>query len=495
MGYDKMLTVEQDVVLLEALETRWMMGQNGSFSANELPEQWRCLIERLPGERQDLAVLALWSQQNSFLFVPKPARELTAKPPLPAINYPVLEDDLRPLFKRSLVAIKKQFGIGQGHLLQLLLLRNRIAHPADWLPDSQTDDLPDIYWPWCRWVASELNSRSPEEELCENNWDDYFPAERLARLREMRMREPQRALALIQACAGREPAEKRLKIIEILAIGLSDADAEFLQTLTNDRSQKISQLVIQFLARLGVNNPRQDEDNTASELAAGFEIKKSGLLKKTRYLVPLQLKSNKQKSIRSELLLSVPVQDFASALQVDLVDLLQIWQFSANRDHDNFNFVSNAMSTLSDNHLQLLLANLLGSKTEELNILPLVRLLVPRLNPGQRAELMHKLLRQSNVNFSFSDCLVFIDEPMSEFDWAALTRTRAWGELNKSLQKDAGKGYLDDYNSVKELMALGLLLPRVLARQLLETIVGMGISQADPVLDTIKLNIQLEDNL
>lgn len=490
-------TVEEEQALVEQLQRRWMIGSDEPLPLDALPQNWRPFIETQAIARHSLLALALASQHQSVLFQPQAPAGLTPHPSLPDLQQPVIPDRLRPLFRRIIESINKQSILKPGIFLRQLLYRGYIAHPADWLPSAADEDLPDIYIPWCIWASNELGTLQNHEHqnLDEDNWDDWYPAERLSLLKALRFKNAAAARSLIKTCAIREPADKRLKVIQTLAINLSDDDAAYLQELLNDRSQKIVTLAAQYLARLGKTSRPTLEDgkaNNTKELAEGYELKKSGVIKKRLQLVPLKLKSKKQQSVRSEQLENTPLVDFANALDIDVEQLVTSWQFSENRPHDNQAFVANAVKTLADVGIELLIDNLLKHLASNEADLHLLQMLIPRLTDHNRASLTLTILKQPSINYTFYDCLSFLNSPLEAFDWETLKAARPWINLLKALEQELQEnGYITNPSIARELMALGLILPHSLAEQTLTAIFDLGTLRADPVTDLLKFNADL----
>jgi hypothetical protein len=495
-----MLVDQPEQELIERLERGWIVGGAPTPSLQQLPALWQPLMQQIPSERHTLVALALSSQYQTLMVTSQSNQALQSLPDLPQLSMPPLADPIRPLFRRLLETVNKQGGAGPAPLMQLLLQRGLTAHPADWLPSAQDEGLPKIYWPWSRWVANQQSACDVEgeETLNEENWTSFYPAERLMQLRGMRLTDADGARKLIQACADKEPADKRLRIIELLASNLTEADVEYLQSLLNNRSKKIARLASQLLARLGkaVGLEGDEEASLAQELAEGFEVKK-GLLRRKVQITPRSLKSKKQKAIRSELLQKVQFQELAKALQIDETSLAAGWQFSANRDADNHAFLLNALNTLPENLLQILLENALSQIDSSDEMLSLISLFIPRLDNVGNSQLMYRLLSRKGISFSFNDCMAYSDQPLTELDWQSLTKTPAWGRL-LTLVKDDRKqeqGYVNHYELQTELIALGLMLPQDLAQQALKILTEKsGLMQADPALDALKLNAQLNSH-
>jgi hypothetical protein len=479
---------------IEQLECRWITGDGGQLPPDLLPLQWQPVLEHLENEQQTLYALALYSQHEAMLFEPEAATNLVAKPDLPDLALPCLPPGIRPCFRRVLEAIKPYPEITITQVLQLLQQRGFSAHPADWLPTSQDGDLPPMYHPWCNWIFSNKSSELTLQ-LTSQTWDDLYPADRLRLLQSLRMKDPRAARDLIQAHASKESAEKRLKIIQLLAINLSEEDSSLLESLTTNRSQKVALLAKQYLARLGAGQQEMSDEECseqAQDLTETFELKKTGLLKKGYKLFPVKLKSKKQQAVRSELLNKVPLPAFAQALDIELHVLLTSWQFSNNRDHDNQSFVANAVNTLPDALFPVLLENILNQLAKDQSLLSLIPFFLPRMQAQDREQLMKDFLAMKGLNFSFSDCLAYIDQPLSALDWKKVVTTHAWKMVIKELGGEGKeKFYIDNHGLASELIALGVFLPHSLAAQVVESLVAAGVQPADPALESLKLNMQL----
>ena len=314
----------------------------------------------------------------------------------------------------------------------------------------------------------------------------------------MRFIEPASARALMIACVANEPAEKRINIIQTLDVNLSADDIPMLQDLLTDRSQKVAHIATQFLARLGSNlaqTETSDTEESVAELAATYEIKKSGLFKKKKSVSPLKLKSKKQQALRSEQLETVSLIDFSTALQIDIIELASYWEFTDNRFHDNHAFITNAVNTLPDSGIEALLKNLLANLNNEDRSFALLQLLQTRLSDEKRTSLMLTLMQQRDTDIDFRDVFYFLDAPVQQLDWDTFKETMPWRILINTLVNNlTNTSYIDDYFVSAELTCLGLFLPQAIAEKTLDYIVEMGMLRADPILDCLKLNIQLTPN-
>ena len=487
---------EDELQQLEKLQRRWMIGSDEALDLKMLPPSWQPLIENLPAERHSLMALALASQYQSIVLTAPEPTDLLSQENLPDLAMPVIAENLRGLFKR----IISKPDINPKPLLRLLLQRGYIAHPADWLPSGKENNLPEIYLPWSHWVVkgNQQENNSPYGKLTDKNWDQWYPAQRIAALKAMRFIEPASARALMIACVANEAAEKRINIIQTLDVNLSADDIPMLQDLLKDRSQKVAHIAAQFLARLGSNlaqTETSDTEESVAQLAATYEIKKSGLFKKKKSISPLKLKSKKQQALRSEQLETVSLIDFATALQIDINELASSWEFTDNRFHDNHAFITNAVNTLPDSGIEALLENLLASLNSEDNSFALLQLLQARLPDEKRASLMLTLMQQRDIDIDFRDVFSFLDAPIQQLDWATFKETMTWRILINTLVKNlTDTSYIDDYFVAAELTSLGLFLPQTIAEKALDYIVEMGMLRADPILDCLKLNTQLTRN-
>ncbi|MBL8834661.1 MAG: hypothetical protein JNL66_00375 [Alphaproteobacteria bacterium] len=253
-----------------------------------------------------MSLVALAGHAAQVAFRPVPAAALRNQDLLPRLGLPPLDAALRPRFRRLHAARKADM----GPPLELLAARGRSAHPADWLPGRNDDGIPDLYLPWLVWVRAGggAEARAP---LTAETWDAWPPAERIAALRIMRRQEPEAARALVAAKAADETADRRLRLVEMLATGLSDADADLLSGFVGDRSEPVRAAARNLLLRLG----REDDDGSrAAELAGMFDVEHSAAA------ITLRVKSERRAGLaarRGDLMESVSAAGLARALGID----------------------------------------------------------------------------------------------------------------------------------------------------------------------------------
>ncbi|WP_428240182.1 DUF5691 domain-containing protein [Gynuella sp.] len=489
--------VREEQLCIEQLQQRWMVGSNSPLNREDLPTDWQPLCHGIAPERLSIMALALASQHQEILYQHHDSTPLPSRPPLPALSLPVLPERLRPWFRQALESIHKRTQIGHSALMHLLSQRGFVAHPADWLLSESDDDLPDVYLPWQQWVSQTGTTTAEPEALTAENWDDWFPAPRLQQLKRLRRTDPDAARTLLETCISRESADKRLKLVEVLAVRLTEADGSFLQTLLQDRSGKVSALATQLLIRLG-HYPADDQNQRqlTEELATNLELKKAGLIKKRLLVSSKPLNNKTRQAIRTQQLETVILAELATTLGITTKQLLDSWQFSQHRSSDNQAFVTNAVNTLADELLQPLLDNLMNYLVSEPEELWLLRLLSPRLSVQQRHNILQTLISQKGPGIEFHSCLAFLSEPLTTLTWQSLTNTTAWKTLQESIKTQlTDSRYLDDPLIDRELVALGLLLPAELAAQVLQYLWQIGVQQADPVTDLLKLNAELRTSL
>jgi hypothetical protein len=222
-----------------AVLTRWTMGSAAAPAA----AIWSGELGTEPAEAE-LRLLALSGQ---FLGV-----AVTAEPPaaprvlldIPVLALPTVPETQRPVARRILAAAKETRR--KAELLAFLAARGRTVHPADWMPTADDEDVPDVYAAWRDWaeIAASNNATRGQtkdrlkDRLSAENWDDFWPAARRVALSELRRCDPAAARLLLEPKFAGENAEARLRLLSLLAVGLSEADLPFLETIaTSDRAR------------------------------------------------------------------------------------------------------------------------------------------------------------------------------------------------------------------------------------------------------------------
>jgi len=441
--------------------TRWTMG--GS-AVGDAPAAWK---EALAGDEAELRLLALCGQFLGGFVLPAPSGALRTLPDLPVLAMPPIPEVLRALARRCLKAL--QPGGNQSAFLHLLAARGYTMHPADWTPGRSDDDLPAVYAPLQDWVAGSSGRADVDAVLSEENWSDFAPAARCNAFATLRRADPEAARALLAAKAATEGADVRLRLILMLATGLSAADVPYLQSLANDRAPKIKACAASLLARLGHG---VSDATDANELVAFFKVETKGLLRRTRVVMSIPIKTPAQRARRQELFDRVDYALFQNGLGTE--DLVASWPFGDDPQADS-EFQVMAVRSASDGVIAAILARLTSSST--LDIVAVQRLR-DRLGAEQRMHVAALVLRSHQA--SFCDARVFVDAG-AELD--GLIETRAGSALLATFA--AGSG------NMAEMHALGLIASKSAAQAALDTLTRAGSNVADPRFELLRLNASL----
>ena len=443
--------------MMGAVLTRWMVGEAASPAA----PLWSAELGADPNEAE-LRLLAMSGQFLGVALTAEPPDGLRALPDIPLLALPTLPDALRSLSRRILAAVKD--ARTRGDLLHFLAARGWTMHPGDWMPAASDDEAPDVYAPWRDWAeAAASASVAPGQAgdaLTDATWADFWPAMRKVALADLRRRTPDAARALMQGKFATCHAEERLRLLALLATGLSEADRDFLESIVaTDRAPKVKALAVSLLSRLG-HGPAVGEN--ATELAGFFESRTKGLLRRTKVIAPLPVKIVAQSARRRQLFGDLEIATFAAALGVAPDDLVAMWTWGQDQQAD-VDFVGMAARSGSDRLVAALAAAL---HNEALHGVQVAVLLRPRLTATQRAAFATRVLAGGE---SFANAL-WIAGGIGQLDGAI--GTRAGAALLAAL---AAEGANPAPQAV-ELQALGLIASHSAAVQALSEISRAGCS-------------------
>jgi hypothetical protein len=465
---------------LARMRGAWIAGRSGLEHA---PADWRTLLGEGPAAEAALTALAGQALQAVFRTVGPEA--LQPRPLLPRLSAPTPSPAARARFRRALAARKTEAG-GVRPLIALLAARGYAAHPADWTPGPNDDWAPDLYAPWIAWAAAERTT-VPQDELTAETWNDWPWAERRVALAALRRRDPAAASALLVARAAGEPAEKRLKLLELLNDGLGPADIPLLTSLTNDRSDRVQALVKHLLARLG--HGAADKE-LAAELAKMVELGKVGLLRRKPQLRLPGLKTAAQQARRRDLFGLVTLAGLAKALGADEAALVET--APTGDTTAILAFATMVADTGSDAARRALLERLLDDDGAPVG---LVTPLAARADAAERQAALARVAAR-DTSGTFSHSLVFAGEALGALPFKAISG----GAGQKALfgfihQAQTAEGYArqhPDQQARLGLSALGLLLDAPGAQALIDACAQAGLSPADPRLDILHLNVALK---
>jgi len=443
---------------------KWLIGSSA------LPEVAQSDWNQYLPEESELQLLALIGHSYRVGFSPSPPDSFTCKPLLPALDLPTLPEHLRPLLKQALLYCKNSH-IPVRYALETLAQRHWAPHPTDWIPVSTTEDIPEAYHPWRLWLSSQ-QAHITDQSLSADNWDEFYPSERLKQVQQLRAVSPDAARELLQTCASREPAEKRVKLIATLALNLSTEDADYLNTLLQDRSQKIKHLATQFLMRLGLADAPQDD---IAELAEYFSLKKKLA---SRRLALKPLKTNAQKSRRLSLCTQVPIHALAQHLDLTPETFLKAWEPDPNKQTENDVILTLVSTSASDD----LLDHLGDPKTwPKYYSLEALSILSERLSDQTCAILVSAMLAQGSASLPLA-CEVTRQAHIIKYQ--TIKKNPAYKELVAALS-DATKNVTPTHH--QSLANWHYLATPSAAQSILEEL-KPHMMEAAPILSLLKLN-------
>ena len=483
-----MLTLEtltQDLAQVDALKQGWLMGDGGTAAA--LPPHWP-QPDGVNDDDRALLALAYCSQYPLLEQVAAP-QQLQPLSALPMLGLPTLATECRPAFRQILSALSKHEGL-YWRLFNLLVSRGVVPHPLDWLPTANENRLPAAFAPWLRWVGS------ADIALTEASWGDFSPAARLNALRELRRDAPHDARSLLALMAPSEPADKRFDLYELLSLGLSDDDLPLLETLQQDRSQKVKELATRFKMRLGEQG-QQAQDETITELQGWLTRKTRGLLRRETLLLAPELKSSVQYRDRCQALASVSLPALAASMELTLDALLEQWSFADNHGKGNHSpnesLLHNIAASLPEAQVMLAAQRLLQAAADDGTDPSLsLRILAPRLSEEACIGLAGHLLARSDLlpntlGILFAEEWRWLSpEVFSQSPSAALLIQRL-----KELAS-AGESQDSDYSLTLAMQQIGLCLNYDCAQWLLAQVTNMGLSPLHPLLEHLKFNVSLK---
>lgn len=439
---------------------RWTVG---GVAAPVAPAGWTT-----EAEGAELRLVALAGHFLDVGVVAMPAGALRTRPDLPRLVCPTVPDAIRPLVRRCLAQARES--AARGDLLRLLARRGWSAHPGDWMPGAGETDVPDLYAPWRDWAADGVTVGPGE--LTAESWAAWGPAARRVAFAEFRRRDSAAARDLLASRLTGLPADERVRLIELLATGLSDADAPLLDSLASDRAPRVKALAAQLLARLGRGGAGGED---AVELAGFFSIATRGLLRRTRVLEPRALKTQAQFNRRAALLASVDLSSFAGALGLAPAELVALWPWGEDGSPDLF-LAGAVERSGGDEAVAAALAGALRAAPDAL------ALLAPRLSPIDLVRAAERLLDAEPSGLHGA-----LDLTRARFDLESAPEAPAARALFAALARP------DEVRNSHEaeLRMLGLLAGPAAARRSLDRAVAAGLAAADPRLDTLRLNVAL----
>lgn len=452
---------------LDRLKGLWMAGARSKAA---IPAAWRPLLDGLSDGEADLRLLALTGQATQVAFVPEPNGKLTFAPPFPESSLAPLPSAQRSTFRRALRPERR--AKATTRLLTLIADRGYIVSPMDWFPDGVDESVPEAYLPWIRWINGAATSQTASD-LTPETWDDFYPAERIAELRRLRLSKPADARALLAKKFQKEVAEARVRIIEALGDSLADEDQPWLtDLLANDRSGKVRAVAQSYLARLGASDAEPAE---TEELAAFFDKQKSLLGKES--VKPLRCKNKAQVRARAELMAKVPLIALARAFGYAPNTFIGRWSFAVDTEAD-VALAQMVHNSASERVLQQFVYAVLDKVKDFQEVISPV---LPRLGSDLRKAALDAALE--HVPVDFSQLAEWASPALGACGADALVKSAAWRILEKNINKQGQDEYVR-----QSLFDLGLLASQAAAKPIIEAVAKLGIPAYDLRLSTLHLN-------
>ena len=464
-------------VSLAQVRGAWMVGRS---AFEYCPPEWRGAIE---GADSECALAALAGHAAAVLFRPMPTTPAEPRALLPRLALPTLPEPLRPQVRRLMATQKGKAPI-ERHVIAFIAARGYAMHPADWMPSPRDDWTPGVYAPWLDWIRGE-DKPFPPPAFTLDAHDQWSPAMRRAALVALRVRDADAARTIIAAKAASEPAERRVMLIECLETGLSDQDAECLEVLANDRSDRVQALARLYLARLG--RPA-DADALATELADMLEVRNSGVLRRRTQLAIDALKSTAQNARRRDLFKLVSLAALARALRLTEEEIMQTAPAGAPDGVEAF--VQMVAATGSDRACRMLLDRMLDDGDAPLAC---HRPLVSRLTREERRAMQPRIMKRDDEMFETT--LALMGHALGDAPLSALLASPSYATLMNAVAaargEDEAQRRAADAIIETALSRLALLANAPAAAALPAHLTASGLSPADPRLNPLRLNAAL----
>jgi len=286
---------------------------------------------------------------------------------------------------------------------------------------------------------------------------------------------------LVAAILPGEPAEKRVRLVALLAQNLTAADKTLLEGLATDRSDRVKSEARRLLARLGeFAAPGEAE----AELKDFFEIKHAGLLRRRMAIAALPFKTRAQQNRAVELLSHTNLATLATAMAVADEDLVRGWKLSDTMLDTAF--VRCITETGSEAAQEALVARCEAA----LEFAPMA--LADFAHASTDAVRRRLVTAVSAQSATFGLALTVAGTDVGWVPASKIVAGEAWRRLqevtppvedNTSRERLVGQ----------ELGALGLLCDSAAARMVLDTLSEFGRSTSDPACDLLRFNAALTE--
>lgn len=459
---------------IEHIEKTIGMWVNGGTSLNPQSVPWNHELQGLDEKEAQLRLLTLCGQALRVGAIPKQSSHLEIRSELPKLSLNSLAGKQRSIFRKLFWEIKdreKRSGI-------LFLMQNRgwVSHPLDWLLEGQVGELPEEYQPWVDWEAGNINvNNSSSQSIEENNWEEFYPSEKLRLLTIQRATDPDIFLNLLTKKIGDESAEMRLKLLQLFDKNLNEKDVPFLESLQSDRSGKVKKVVEEMLARLGKKSLTTEDTD---ELISFFEKKKALISKKTS-LKCKSLKNMAQKKRRKELLSKADISTLSYALELEPEAFISSWEFG-EKDEIDLEISDLINRTAPEIILNKWVEHVMRLGNEFYNILTIV---APRLNQNQLYKAGEKALK---LDFSFFETYFWFKKNLGTVSYKSISSSKLYKRLLKEISSDSEK-HIDS----EEIFYLAMIAEKNAVTKILEDLTKHEISKFDIRLHPLEFNSEL----
>ena len=472
-----------------------LMMSNDLQILGDLPSELSILVANAAKDDQTLMALTLVSQYHHLMYDDKPNADekIISKVDFPKSNLPFVPVNYYKILEKIINKLESFFYFPEAQheafirwFLYFLEQKGYTLPTNFWekLEIKESESLlhinQGIYTKWQLYLKGMAlkNTQSSQnyDELTAENWDEWYPSERLQILRQMRRKNPEKARALILECAPSMPADKRLKVIQIFNIGLCDDDIDVLQKLSKARSSSATKMAKRLLMRLGAIN----EDSVLEEFMQEFKwSKKNRLLTST-----IGRKNYTKLNNLIQNLENISIHQWAKKLKITMSEFLQGWNFEKNYNFTESLF-KNAAESLDSDDLIILAKNW----TQELrknfseNYWYIIK---PCLPKEALEDIAYDALTKME---NFFDLLHFFDKKI-HISFDELCQLPAFKKLSSY-----GIQHLDYWDVWRNFYALALLVDDDIAKQCLQYLNEQGVSYHEDALVLLHFNALLPNSV
>lgn len=464
--------------IIARCKNRWLIGGSVLGDLRNSPLE---PYMKVP-ESDELSVLALVSVTLKSCYLAKKPQKIEVNDLIPILRLPYLDGIPREHLKKTLLFFKTE-KLNSSPILALLATRGYVVNPLDWMPYMNASvTLPAIYNPWLAWLDTG-KQQTHVTDLTVDTWDDFHPSERIQILKEIRAVTPRKVLELIGQKALAENAEKRLKIMKVLEQNLGEYDADFLEQLATDRSQKVKQFATRLLIRLGKKkNPKE----SIMELVDFFAVKKR-FLKTTIALK--KIKTQAQARRREELMEQIALTELLYEWNISMEDFVKRYRFDDRDNQGNVSSINLLTSAIDDQDLLVAFAEKY-LESGNVSVAGLEKL-AKDLSKEKALQIAGKAIQKNYDEHITGIALAY--SCLQKFPGTLSRDTIKSGKSYKRILQLAKKSTDSKSNEVSEyLNMLGFMADAKAAKKIVEDFIGNGVLAMDPYLSLLKLNASLD---